>query len=549
MGIVSRTSQATLRRVVQALALLASLLAAACSNPAMRLVQASADQPPATTLRASERADAYRAIDDHIERQMRELRIPGLALAIVEDNQIVHLKGFGVAGPDLQPVTPQTPFQLASIAKPMTGVAVMQLAEAGMLDLDAPVQRSIPWFRVADEVASAQITPRHLLYHTSGLPDVIGLDYALSGDARPDALEARVRELRTVRLSRPVGEAYEYSNAGYTVLGLLIQTVSGQPYAEYMREHVFAPLQMRHTFIDWAEARRDGAATGHRFWFGAPLPGQLAIDRATLPAGASVGGSAEDVAHFVIAQLNGGRFGDAAILSPEGIAEMLRPVTPAAAGGEAHAMDWGVGAVAGEAAISKGGSVADFKSQIVIFPERRLGMVVLMNANRQFDAALGDLRLPMLPYNVAEILVGQPPTSFAASPVPTLCYALLLTVVLLQAAGMARTAMLLRRWRDRPVRRPRGWLSIAQRLGLPLLANLLWGLFALVGFPASFRAPFSYGLYIAPDLFSVLLVSGTVALVWAVVRTGLAWMLVRSTDSAPGAAATLAQQETRGALR
>jgi CubicO group peptidase (beta-lactamase class C family) len=78
-----------------------------------------------------------------------------------------------VAGPDGRSVTPQTPFQLASIGKPMTGVAVIQLAEAGKLDLDAPIQRYLPTFRVADDAASMQITARHLLSHTSGLPGAL----------------------------------------------------------------------------------------------------------------------------------------------------------------------------------------------------------------------------------------------------------------------------------------------------------------------------------------------------------------------------------------
>jgi CubicO group peptidase (beta-lactamase class C family) len=516
----------TLRRCFQAITLVSLLLALGLSNTAARAASLTPSTPDVA------------AIDAHIEHQMRELRIPGLALAIVQGDQIVHLKGFGVAGPDGRPVTPQTPFQIASLGKPMTGMAIMQLAEAGKLDLDAPVQRYLPWFRVVDEAASAQITPRHLLYHTSGLPEAVGAEYALGGDARPEALEARVRELRSVQLSRPVGQAYEYSNAGYMVLGLLVQEVSGQPYDDYMDEHIFAPLQMRQTYTDWAEARRHSAATGHRFWFGVPRPGQLAVDRALLPAGGSIGGSAEDVAHFLIAQLNGGRFGNATILSAAGIATMQRPTMPAGGAGEYHAMDWGVGPIGGETAIYKGGDMADFKTQMLFFPERRLGLVMLMNTNRLLDGYLGDLRIPMLAYNVAELLIEQPPTAFGASPLPTLLYTSIFLVVVVQAAGMARMAPLLRRWRDQPDVRPQGRAVLVTRLGLPLLANLGWGLFALVGLPAFFGAPLSYCLYVAPDLFSVLLVSGTVALAWAVVRTALVWQIVRE-RSTPDAATVL----------
>lgn len=474
-------------------------------------------------------APDFTAIDVHVERQMRELNIPGLALAIVQDDRVVHLKGFGVAGPDGRAVTGQTPFKIASIAKPMTGVAVMQLVEAGKLDLDAPVQRYLPWFRVADPAASAQITPRHLLYHTSGLPTLVDARYALTGDARPDALEARVRELRSVEFDRPVGASYAYSNAGYMVLGLLVQEVSGQSFEQYMAQHVFGPLQMRQTFTDWEEAQRHGAATGHRFWFGQPVPGQVPIDRAIVPAGAHLAASAEDVAHFLVAQLNGGRFGQTAILSPESIATMQQPVIPTPDASGWYAMDWGTFSLGGVAALLKGGDTTDTKSQVVLFPKRRLGLVVLMNANRGLDAQLGDIRLPALAYNAAELLAGQEPTSFPVSPVPMLLYAAVLVAVVLQAAGMVRTVVLVRRWRGQPELRPQTRAQRALRLGLPLVLNLTWGATALLGAPALIGVPFSFAFYIAPDLFSLLLVSGVVAIVWAIIRSALIWPIVRIT--------------------
>jgi CubicO group peptidase (beta-lactamase class C family) len=468
----------------------------------------------------------FAAIDAYVERQMGELRIPGLALGIVEGDQIVHLKGFGVAGSDGRPVTPETPFQINSLGKPMTAVAIVQLVEAGKLDLDAPVQRYLPSFRVADEAASAQITPRHLLYHTSGLPTTAGMEYALKGDDRVDALEQRIRALRSVQLSRPVGQAYEYSNAGYMVLGLLVQQISGQPYETYMHEHIFAPLEMRQTFTDWTEARAHGASSGHRYWFGLPLSGQLATDRAILPAGAHTSASAEDVAHFLIAQLNGGRFGDGTILSEEGIAKMQRPALPRADGPGFWAMGWDlVTAIGNVTTIVKVGDSVNFNSMMILLPERRLGLVVLMNANKGLDSALGDLRLKMLPYNVAELLLGQQPTVFPADPKPTLLYAILFLAVIVQAAGMARTLRLLRRWRDQPDLRPQGRSALVTRLGLPLLANLGWGLFALVGVPKLFGMPLSHIIYAAPDFGYTLLVSGGIALGWGIARTAvMLWM-------------------------
>jgi CubicO group peptidase (beta-lactamase class C family) len=133
----------------------------------------------------------------------------------------------------------------------------MQLVEAGKIELDAPVQRYLPWFRVADPAASARITVRHLLYHTSGLPDSACFTGQLTM-----TLEQFVRSLATVTLDRPVGSRYEYCSANYDVLGLIVQTVSGQPYGTYIEQHVFAPLQMHDSFASEPEARRDGLAQG-----------------------------------------------------------------------------------------------------------------------------------------------------------------------------------------------------------------------------------------------------------------------------------------------
>jgi CubicO group peptidase (beta-lactamase class C family) len=475
----------------------------------------------------------FAAIDASIEAQMRDARIPGLALAIVQGAQIVHLKGFGVADPDGRAVTPQTPFQIASLGKPMTGVAIMQLVEAGKLDLDAPVQRYLPWFRAADEVASAQITVRHLLYHTSGLPGKAGIEYAFSGDSRPDALEERVRALRAVSLNRPVGASYEYSNLGYMILGLLIQQVSGQPYADYMRVHVFAPLQMDQAFTDWTDAKAHGAASGYRYWFGVPMAGEMAIDRAILPAGGHMSASAEDVAHFVIAQLNGGRFGTTSILSPQGIAEMQRPIGRQGAGDSFYyAMDWGVKPIGGVPAVMKGGDNANFKTQIILFPEQRLGLVVLINANNLWGSHLGDVRIPAIAVNAAELLIGQPPTVFPMGRTPTLFLGVLLLAVAMQAAGMVRTTILLRRWHGRPDQRPQGWRAVAVRIGLPLVCNVVWSLIALVGVPMLFGLPLSYIRYAAPDFGTLLVASGVIALGWSFVRSVLAYVALR-TPSAP----------------
>jgi len=144
-------------------------------------------------------SDTFEEIDAHIKRQMERLNIPGAALAIVEDDEIVHLRGFGEARPGGEVPTPHTPFFIGSLTKSFTALVVMQLVEDGRVELDAPVQRYLPWLRVADPRASAQMTVRHLLNQTSGLPTSSGEIQLADLDRSPGATErqARVINART----------------------------------------------------------------------------------------------------------------------------------------------------------------------------------------------------------------------------------------------------------------------------------------------------------------------------------------------------------------
>ena len=187
-------------------------------------------------------------VDSYISTKMKELGIPGAALVIVQDNQIVHLKGFGVADADERPVTPQTPFFTGSTGKSITALAIMQLVEAGKIKLDAPVQTYLPWFRVADVKASEVITVRQLLNMTSGIPKSIGQEQLAITDLSDSAIENNVRALAEIELIAPPSEQFEYSNANYVTLGMIIQEVTGQSFETYIKEHIFEPLDMRNSF-------------------------------------------------------------------------------------------------------------------------------------------------------------------------------------------------------------------------------------------------------------------------------------------------------------
>jgi CubicO group peptidase (beta-lactamase class C family) len=468
------------------------------------------------------------AIDAYVEAQQRDLGIPGLALGIVHGDQIVDLKGFGVADPSGRAVTPQTPFMIGSVTKSFTAMAIMQLVEQGQVELDAPIQRYLPWFRVADEAASAQITVRQLLNQTSGLSRATGNQFQLSSDMRADALEQQARWLSTVQLTQPVGAGFQYSNANWWPLGMLIQTVSGQPYEAYIQQHILAPLEMRRSSTAVADAQAQGLATGYRYWFGHYLPTDAAESghyRGMLPQGGVIA-SAEDMAHYLIAQLNQGRYHGKAILSPAGMAEVQRPAVPLGSADTFYAMGLDVGPINGVPTVSHDGSMFNFHANLVLIPEGRWGVILLENAENLPDE-FGPQRLQGIAAGVTNLLIGRQPPAAASNGFLLILYGTILGITVAQALGMLRSVALLRRWRARPADRPRGWLGRGRYMLLPLVCNLTWALLILVGLPRAF-GPLPVLMRGMPDIGPLLVGSGVVALGWAVVRTVLAYIALRT---------------------
>lgn len=283
----------------------------------------------------------FAAIDAYLVEQMAALRIPGLALGIVQGDQVVHLRGFGIADPTGRPVTPATPFVLNSISKSFVALAIMQLVEQGKLALDTPVQRYLPWFQVADATASAQITVRQLLNQTSGLPESTGYRELARSVAAADTLEERVRRLRDTQLNRPVGMSFEYTDANYDVLGLIVQTVAGQPYPAYVQQQILAPLAMQRSATTQPDALPADLAVGYRSWFGFPVPFAQWYAHALLPSGDLIS-SAEDMTHYLIAQLNDGRYNDTTLLSPQGITTLHQPAVREGESEKFYGMGWEV---------------------------------------------------------------------------------------------------------------------------------------------------------------------------------------------------------------
>ncbi len=456
------------------------------------------------------------AIDAYVEAQMHRLHIPGASLAIIEGDQIVHQRGLGRARPGGETPTPQTPFFIGSLTKSITALAVMQLVEAGKIELDAPVQHYLPWFRVADPVASSQMTVRHLLNQTSSLP-LLPSEVAMADfDNSPDATERQVRALSTLKITHPVGSKVEYSNTNYNILGLIVEVASGEPYTGYIQKHIFDPLEMRHSYTSKVAAQQDGLAVGHRHWFSLPFPApDMPVPIGSLPSGQLIS-CAEDMAHYLIAHLNGGQYRDVQILSGAGIDEMHRGVKEYIFFGISsgkYGMGWFDIDLGQTKTYSHGGNVPDFSAFMAIVPEQKKSVVLLANADPYgLPPVMGEVGM-----GVTALLAGQQPAPIQLDFIQWIMR-LLPLIPLLQVAGVIITLGFLHRWQSEPARRPSQGRMWRQHILFPLVPNL--SLAAMLVYLRSTGLLTFLNLFM-PDLAWIARISGGFAGIWAFLRTGL----------------------------
>ncbi len=416
-------------------------------------------------------------------------------------------------------MTSQTPMLIGSVTKSFTALAILQLVEAGRIELDAPVQHYLPWFtvlpppaapgQVPDSQASSRITVRALLNQNSGLTRATGERMMTGSDASDTALEERVRALANEHLARPAGVGFEYSNANYITLGMLIQAVSGQSYEAYIREHIFKPLEMDHSFTSQEAARQHAMSAGYRQWFGFPLVANaLPYPRDMLPAGYLIS-SAEDLGHYLIAQMNQGRYRDASILSPEGM-QILHAAALAAAPEGYHklpsgsyAMGWYVMQMNDIPVLAHDGDTPNFHADVVLIPSGKWGLALLVNTN---TVLLGD-GLRDLAAGVVSILNGQPPTPPPTNYPALFLYVFMLGFLAFELFNLVRLVATLRR----PIKNAEK-ISRFKLLGLPLLIGLIVAVWMLGVMPLMFHVSWPVMLLNQPDLSWVILLGGTLAL-------------------------------------
>jgi CubicO group peptidase (beta-lactamase class C family) len=242
---------------------------------------------------------------------------------------------------------------------------------------------------------------RNLLNQNSGLPTYAGRWGFAENDQSDMALENGIRDLSGVQLSQPAGQSYEYANQNYDTLGLIVQAVSGISYEEHIRSAIFAPLQMSHSAASLSDPAAIDIATGYRYWFFWPVAFDAPYPRRMTPSGFLIS-SAEDMTHYLTAQLNGGAYGNNQLLSPEGIATLHTPgarISPSSS----YGMGWVIESHPGSTRIWHNGDVRNFHSNLLLLPDQQIGIVLLVNIGSFLNG--GAINVPI--EGVAEILLGN----------------------------------------------------------------------------------------------------------------------------------------------
>jgi CubicO group peptidase (beta-lactamase class C family) len=340
----------------------------------------------AVPLRASASDDPLAGLDAAIESAREQWHAPGLAIAIVKDDRVVYLRGFGSKHLGRNdPVDAHTAFTLASTTKAFTAMALGLLVDDGKLRWDDPVVRHVPEFRVADPYVTREVTIRDLLVHRTGIEEMDIL-WVRGFDTRTS-----LEHMQYARQASSLRSTWAYNNMMYVVAAEVVARVAGMSFQEFVRRRIFEPLGMSDSLFVGRDLGKHANVTGaHLIEQGVARETDLYVSPEPLGA-AGIESSAADMAKWLRMLLGNGTFEDKAVVKPETVAEALKPQMllasigyPAARQATPHFYAYGLGwflqDYKGRLLAMHTGSLYGANALAAIMPEERLGLVILINA-------------------------------------------------------------------------------------------------------------------------------------------------------------------------
>jgi CubicO group peptidase (beta-lactamase class C family) len=361
-------------------------------------------------------------LDEELGREMEKHHIAGAAVSVVKDGELLFAKGYGHADRETGiPVDPErTTFRIGSVTKLFTWTAVMQLAEQGKLDLNEDINTYLD-FRIPDTYPQP-ITLKDLMTHTAGFEDRYFEQLALDADDQVPSREWLISHM-PARV-RPPGEVAAYSNYGTSLAGYIVARVSGEPYDRYIQEHILNPLGMVHTTAQWPMPpdMRAHASVGYTYEDGAFQVFPDYMGQPAMVPGGGMQASATDIARFMIAHLEEGRYGDvniagARILKESTLRRMhstLYTPDPRLLGTAYGFFDFSDN---GQRTIGHSGESDPINSLLLLLPDRNLGVFVVYNSEGGGDLTLQHLGFQRAffdhYYPTPAVEPIQPPADFA----------------------------------------------------------------------------------------------------------------------------------------
>lgn len=311
-----------------------------------------------------------------LDESLQTHGVPGATVGLLRgDERLVLASGCANVGTGVE-TTPDTLFQIGSISKVYTATLVMQLVHAGLVELDEPVRGALQEFRVADDTATLTITPRQLLSHTSGIQG----DHFIDCGRNPDALWRYVSTLEEVGQIHPPEDLFSYCNAGYGVLGRLIEEATGDHFARALQRRLIRPLALKHTVALAEQAIVHRVAAGHRVVDGTATVSPWVLSRFNVPIGGIIA-DASDVLEFAYLHLQGGKSADGKQVVPtKAIAEMRNGEVEVPGTGEEWGLGWRLMRWGDTEVIGHDGDTVGQRAFLRVLPSEDAAIVVMTNA-------------------------------------------------------------------------------------------------------------------------------------------------------------------------
>ncbi|MFZ1808855.1 MAG: serine hydrolase domain-containing protein [Cyclobacteriaceae bacterium] len=328
--------------------------------------------------------------EDYINESLKLTGVPGAAIAIIHDSTIIYLKGFGVRSVDTQePVDVHTAFRLASVSKPVTSALMGTMVEDGILNWDDPIIKYLPDFELDSATFTNQLTIRHVLSHTTGLPYHTYTNLIEEGTAHNEL----IAELKNVKLIGEPGKIYSYQNVAYSLLDDVVQSATGQSFETEIKARLFGPLRMANASVSYEELlSNSNFAQPHllrgRKW--KPIPISPTYYN-TAPAG-GINASITDMAKLMVALL-GSREN---VIAPETINQLFNQEVRATAKNRNfnrwsrikrsyYGLGWRVLTFKSDTLAYHGGYVNGYRSEIAVHPTKKIAICVLANGPSGFS--------------------------------------------------------------------------------------------------------------------------------------------------------------------